>query len=151
LKNSITIKNSILINKPKSLVWDFTQNYTNRPIWDNTVVSTEILHAAPNRMVKLKMKGNTTMTFIYKLDDRPNKTSLKAIDIESAYIKSAGGSWTYEEQNGVTNWTRVDTIVLKDSVFMFLYIIIFKWIFAYQIRNAMKKVKLVLEMGDSHL
>jgi hypothetical protein len=145
MKNSITIKHSILIHKPKSVVWDYTQNYSNRPVWDNSVLSTEVLHTTPNRMVRLKLKGKTSMTFVYKLDNRPNKTSLKGIDIESPYIIAAGGSWIYEEQNGITKWTRVDTIVLKDSLLMSLSIWLFKLILNFQTRKAMKKVKRILE------
>ena len=45
------------------------------------------------------------MTFVYKLDDRPHKTSLAATEIESPIIESAGGSWTYEDQSDKTLWT----------------------------------------------
>ena len=96
-------------------------------------------------MIRLKLKGNTSLTLVYKLDDRPNKTSLKAIDIESKYIKSAGGSWVYEEQNGKTLWTQVNTIVLKDSSFLRLCSWMIQWMLKIQTRNAMKKVKSILE------
>lgn len=145
LKNSITIKQSIFINKPKSIVWDYTQNYAKRSVWDTSVLSAEVLHTSPNRMVKLKLKGNTTMTFVYKLDDKPNKTTLKAIEIESAYIKSAGGSWNYEDKDGGTIWTQVNTMVLKDSVFLSLFSWSFKFLIQAQTRRAMNKVKAILE------
>jgi hypothetical protein len=145
MKNSITIKQSVFINQPKSVVWNYTQNYSNRPVWDSSVLSATVLHTTPNRMVRLKLKGNTSMTFVYKLDDRPNKTSLKAIDIDSPYIIAAGGSWIYEEQNGITKWMRADTIVLKDSLLMGLSIWLLKLILNFQTRKAMKKVKRILE------
>src|SRR5436190_24354040 len=103
-ENTIALRHSILINKPKELVWDYTQNYDNRTIWDSSVLETTILQTTPNRIVKLKMKGNTTMTYIYKLDDRPNKTTLVAREIISPIIESMGGAWTYEEKNGNTLW-----------------------------------------------
>src|SRR5688572_5874741 len=77
-QNRITIKHSIIICRPKELVWDYTQNYENRCHWDNTILEATVLQSTPNRIVKLKAKGNTVMTFHYKLDDRPHKTSLIA-------------------------------------------------------------------------
>lgn len=145
MRNSITIKNAILINKPKSIVWDYTQNYANRSVWDKSVLSAEVLHFSPNRIVKLKMKGKTTMTFVYKLDDKPNKTSLKAIVIHSSFIIAAGGAWRYEDQNGMTKWTRVDTLVIKETSIMSLFIWYIKLILNVQTRKAMKKVKQILE------
>ena len=85
------------------------------------------------------------MTFVYKLDDKPNKTTLKAIEIESAYIKSAGGSWNYEDKDGGTIWTQVNTMVLKDSVFLSLFSWSFKFLIQAQTRRAMNKVKAILE------
>lgn len=127
------------------MVWDYTQNYAHRTEWDNSVLSAEEIQTFPNRMLRLQMKGNTAMTFVYKLDDRPNKTSLKAIDIQSRYISSAGGSWTYEEQNGITNWTRTDTIIFNDLRFFIVYRFIMKWLIAMQIKASMRNVKSILE------
>ncbi len=145
MKNSITIKNAILINKPKSIVWDYTQNYANRSVWDKSVLSAEVLHFSPNRIVKLKMKGKTTMTFVYKLDDKPNKTSLKAMDIDSSFIIAAGGAWSYEENDGITKWTQINSLVLKNSGFLSLFSRIFKFLLQIQTQKAMNKVKFILE------
>src|SRR5204863_9955742 len=101
-ENLITIKYSIFINKPRELVWDYTQNYEHRTKWDKAVLEATVLQTSPNRIVKLRTKGNTTMTFTYKQDERPHKTSLVAKEISSPLIESAGGSWVYEEQNGKT-------------------------------------------------
>jgi len=34
-KISITIHHSIYIQKPREIVWDFTQDYSHRAEWDN--------------------------------------------------------------------------------------------------------------------
>src|SRR5947209_2271807 len=99
MKNEITIKHSIAIAKSKEVVWNFTQDYSKRMSWDSAVLETSVLQSEPQRIVKLKTKGRTTMTFMYKLDDKPNKTSLVAREIESPIIESAGGSWMYEEDH----------------------------------------------------
>ncbi|MFI5265024.1 MAG: SRPBCC family protein, partial [Candidatus Kapaibacterium sp.] len=87
MENEISIKCSILIAAPREAVWDFTQDYSKRSSWDTAVLKTEVLQTDPNMVVKLQTKGRTTMTFIYKLFDKPNKTSLVAREIESPIIE----------------------------------------------------------------
>ncbi len=142
---TITIKETILIGKPREVVWDYTQNYDNRTVWDRSVIETIVLQTEPNRIVKLNLKGNTTMTFIYKLDDQPHKTTLVAKEIISTFIESAGGSWIYEEQDGTTKWTQTNTIVFKPSLILKLLLPIFKRIFSTQTRRAMKRAKKEIE------
>lgn len=91
------------------------------------------------------MKGKTTMTFVYKLDDKPNKTSLKAMDIDSSFIIAAGGAWSYEENDGITKWTQINSLVLKNSGFLSLFSRIFKFLLQIQTQKAMNKVKFILE------
>jgi hypothetical protein len=143
--NSITLKHSIFIDRPRELVWDFTQNYNNRSKWDGSVLEAIILQSTPNRIVRLKLKANTILTFIYKLDDRPNKTTLVAKEISSSLIQSAGGSWIYEEQNDRTLWTQINTIGLKHNFLLPLLLPIYKWLFISQTKKAMNKAKKIIE------
>jgi hypothetical protein len=145
-KNTITIRQSVLINKPKEVVFDFTQNYDNRAKWDSSVLQATILQTSPNRIVKLKMKGNTEMTFVYKLDNRPDKTSLATQNVQSLIIKTAGGSWSYEEQDNQTIWTQVNTIVFKDSFLLQLIKPFMRWMFKMQTNKAMNKAKKLIEL-----
>jgi len=144
-ENSITIKHSIIIDKPRELVWDYTQNYDHRPKWDSAVLEASVLQTTPNRIVKLRTKGNTTMTFIYKQDARPHKTTLIAREISSPVIESAGGSWTYEEQNGKTLWQQTNTIIFKKTLALNFALPFLKILFAMQTRQAMKKAKQEIE------
>jgi len=144
-ENRITIRHSILIAKPRELVWDYTQNYDNRTTWDSSVLETTVLQTTPHRIVKLKMRGNTTMTFIYKLDERPHKTSLAAKEITAPLIVNAGGSWIYEEQNGKTLWTQTNTIVFKQNFLLKLLLPIYKFVFGSLTKKAMKKAKQEIE------
>jgi hypothetical protein len=144
-EKSIKIKYSILIAKPRDIVWDYTQNYNNRAIWDSSVLETTVLQTTPNRIVKLKMRGNTTMTFIYKLDDRPNKTTLVAKEINSLIIESMGGSWIYEEHKGKTLWTQAGSVVFKKNLFLKYFLPIYKFVFSMLIKKAMKKAKQEIE------
>lgn len=144
-KNGITIRHSILIAKSRELVWDYTQNYVNRTIWDHSIIETTVLQTIPSRMVKLKMRGNTTMTFIYKHDERPHMTTLVAKDIQSYIILSAGGSWRYEEQNGKTLWTQTNTIAFKENFLLVFLLPIYKYIFSWMLKKAMWKAKQEIE------
>ena len=144
-RNSITIKASILIHKSREIVWDYTQNYDHRTIWDSAVLEATVLQDTPNRIVKLKTRGKTTMTFIYKLDDRPNKTTLVAKDIISPLIVSAGGSWNYAEQNGGTLWSQTNTITFKSNFLLNFLVPVYKRIFIFQTKKSMKKVKREIE------
>ena len=145
MKNEITIKHSILISKPRELVWDFTQDYSKRKTWDKAVLETEVLQTEPNLIVKLRTKGKTTMTFVYKLLDKPNKTSLVAREIESPLIESAGGSWTYEEHQNGTLWTQTNTIRFKKNFILPILLPVFRSLFQNQTEKAMKKAKAMME------
>lgn len=141
----ILIRQSIFINKPPGAVWDFTQNYELRSRWDPSVQKAEVLETLPHRVVKLYMKGKTTMTFIYKLDDRPNKTTLVAKDISSPLIEAAGGFWSYEETNGGTLWTQTNSIALKNRFWVRIVFRLLKWMFERQAWSAMQRTRMLLE------
>ena len=143
--NSFIIKQSIFINKSKEEVWNFTQDYNNRPNWDNSVIEATVIQSLPNRIVKLKMKGNTIMTFEYKLDDKPNKTSLVARKIKSPLIEKAGGSWSYEDLKGGTLWKQTNSIEIKDKFFLRLVKPFLKTFIQLQTRQAMTRAKKMLE------
>ncbi|HUR32024.1 MAG TPA: SRPBCC family protein [Saprospiraceae bacterium] len=146
--NTITIKHSIIITKPREIVWDYTQNYDNRPIWDYSIVKAEVLQDSPNRIIRLKAKGNTIMTFHYKHDDRPHKTSLVAKEVISPIIESAGGSWTYDKIGRGTLWKQTNTIVFKNNLMSRLMLPFYKWVFTRQIRGAMRCAKLKIERDN---
>ena len=142
---SVIIHHSIYINKPKNVVWDFTQDYDNRNRWDSSVLEAKVLQTFPNRIVKLKMKSNTEMTFIYKLDDKPNKTTLAATEIQSPIIEAAGGSWSYVEQNNGTLWSQTNTIIFKKNFLSFLLLPFYKFVFTRLTKQAMQKAKKLIE------
>ncbi len=143
--NTINIKHSIFIKRSPEEVWDYTQNYDNRKKWDKTVVKAEVIQTKPKRMVKMKMKGSTTMTLEYKLDQRPNKTNLQAKDIQSSLIQATGGTWTYEKQDEGTLWTQTNNIVLKNSLWNSLMFPLYKTIYLSQLITAMKLAKIMIE------
>lgn len=144
-KYTLTIQKSIFIRASTAAVWDFTQDYSNRTKWDAAVLQAEVLQRSPNRIVKLKLRGSTTLTFYYKLDDRPNKTTLVAKEITSSFILESGGSWKYENKDGGTLWTQTNTIAFKNSLLLPLLFPLYQWMLKRGIRRAMEKAKMFIE------
>ena len=142
---AIIIKYSIFINKPKETVWNFTQDYNNRSQWDKSVIEAVVTQTSPNRIVKLSMRGNNTMTFVYKLDDKPSKTTLVATEIKSPLIEKAGGYWSYEDENEGTRWNQTNSIELKNKLHLRLLTPLLKKVFERQTRQAMSRAKELLE------
>lgn len=145
-RNQITIQNSIYIRKKREVVFDYTQDYENRVDWDHSVLWAEILQAMPNRIVKLKMKGFTEMTLVYKQDNRPEKTSVNGKNIKSLFIQSAGGSWFYDEKGKGTLWTQTNTITFKHGALFTFLKPVYQLILKHQTKKAMTKAKEFIEM-----
>ena len=142
---SIVIRESIFINRPKQSVWDFTQDYALRPLWDKTVLQAQLLQSLPHRIAWLKMKGGGEMKFVYKIDRSPEKASVLATEIVSTIIKEAAGAWQYRDENYGTRWQQTNALVLKNNFFNSLLVPIYKLAIRIQVRNGMKRVKAQLE------
>lgn len=143
--NTITIQYSVFIQRSPEDVWDYTQNYDYRPLWDSNVLEATVLQTQPERIVHLKAKANTSMTFVYKLDKRPHKTTLATREIQSPIMESGGGSWSYMPKDGGTLWTQTNSIMLKQNVALKLLLPFLEWMFTRQTKAAMLKAKKLME------
>jgi hypothetical protein len=146
MNRTVVSKHSIFIAKPREAVWDYTQDYGKRPIWDFSVLEASILANEPSRSVRLRARGRTTMTFLYKLDDRPNKTSLATTEVKSFILESGAGSWSYEEHKLGTMWHQTNSVVLTRKAALFKPIL--SWFFGRQTRTAMVKAKGLIEAAE---
>ena len=144
-KITITIHHSIYINRPREVVWDYTQDYSLRPDWDKTVIEAKVLQTTPQKIVELKTSGNTIMKFVYKVYDRPNKTTLAIHDLNSKWIEGGGGSWKYEDQQGGTLWSQTNTLIIKPTIFLLVFRRMIIFIFKNQTRQSMQRAKEILE------
>ena len=142
---SFILKHSILINKNREAVWDFTQDYSRRHLWDKSVWKAEETMEGNNRVARLAMKGKTTMTFVYKLDDRPNKTTLVAREIKSPLVTAAGGSWSYTENSGGTLWEQTNSITIRNTFFTRLLFSFIKKMFNARMKQSMNLAKKIIE------
>lgn len=145
MRNIITITESIFINQPPEVVYDFTQDYSKRHLWDNLVTQAEVTETEPTRTVHVTSKDGSTMTMQYKLEDPPNKTSLAITEVKSPMVTGGGGSWQYEAQDGGTLWTQVNTIILKDAIWAKLMIPAATEYFKNKTIKAMQTAKEMME------
>lgn len=115
-KINLTFQYSIIINRTPEDVFDFTQDFSKRTLWDKSIVECKLVSEFPERKAHIKIKEGMTATLEYKLFDRPNKTSLRMTGISSPLMVEGGGSWTYVKQDqGATLWTQTNTLSLKKS------------------------------------
>lgn len=116
-KINITVQHSIIINRTCEEVFDFTQDFSKRILWDKSIIEYKIVSDLPQRRIFIKSKGGITTVLEYKLFNRPGKTSLRMTEINSSIVTDGGGSWMYEKQsNGSTLWTQTNTLSLKNSL-----------------------------------
>ena len=110
----IRVKVSITIKRHPEAVWDYTQDYSRRMEWDKSVLKTIVLSENPRR-IQIEGSGRLSTELLYKLDDRPRKTTLQMINTSSAFIEGGGGSWEYIPDGANTIWIQTNTLVLKDN------------------------------------
>jgi len=150
MRKMITIRESILIKACKEEVWDFTQDFGSRKLWDDSIIDFKIVQKKPVKTIWVKMKGGVNTILDYKLCDKANKTSLKMRQTQSILIKGGGGSWKYTEIDGWTKWEQSNTLELKYG-YTFL---LFGWLIKRKLRantmSAMKKAKSLIEKKTEH-
>jgi hypothetical protein len=146
LNPSVNIKQTIYIDQPPEVVWDFTQDYSRRSLWDKSIIEANVIQHEPHRIIAIKIKGNSKMNFRYKLDDRPNKTTLAITDVHSIFIEGGGGSWQYLPSGNGTVWSRTDTLLLKNR----LWIRLVKPLITFQVkRNTKLSMKLAKDLMET--
>ncbi len=85
--------------------------------WDKSILKAKVVQIKPVRIVDIKARGRLSTKLVYKLEDKPNKTSLAMTETRSVLIKGGGGSWKYEPKGQGTLWTQTNTLILKDGFF----------------------------------
>jgi uncharacterized protein YndB with AHSA1/START domain len=142
---NITLSETIQITASPEKVWDYTQDYSHRREWDNSVLRAEIIEEDPALVVRLSVRGGMSFSFRYTQMDRPHKTSLALIDPSANWIVGGGGSWRYEGNGDGTLWTQTNTIHLRDSFVLRILQPLVVRMFRRNTRTAMKKAKSILE------
>ena len=141
----ITVRESIVINRKIEEVWDFTQDYNKRPLWDRSVLSANIIKPDSPRMVEVIGRGKWKAVFRYKLERRPFKSSLVMEDVHSKSFAGGGGSWEYESVYGMTRWVQTNTLLLKPGIVSRIFKPLIERAFRRQTIRAMRRAKLAME------
>lgn len=142
--NAITFTEKIVVDRPKEVVWDYTQNYDNITEWDLSVLEAIVIEQVP-RTIKLKMRGDRNVTVVYKLENRPNKLALSYRKLDPNLMEHAGLTAKFEERNGTTLWSQTFTYVFKNGGFMGLKLLYYRWKLGLKARKAMLRAKDMIE------
>ena len=118
-RHVVTVTESIWVDRPPDAVWDYTQDYTRRTEWDAGVAEATILGAEP-RTVRVRIPNLGSMTVVYRLDRRPERTSAAFTDVASAWVSGGGGSWEYAAVDGGTRGQQTNSLELRRPRLAFL-------------------------------
>lgn len=144
----VKIRQRIVIDRNKEDVWDYTQNFSNRPEWDRSVKAVDIVQKNPTQ-VKLVFKNDSNITLEYQMENRPNKATLTIRKSESRIIQTGSGTSSFEERSGTTLWTETVTYVMKRKPLMGLLLPWYNLLFSIKLRSAMHRAKSILERGEN--
>ncbi|MFN0214372.1 MAG: SRPBCC family protein [Saprospiraceae bacterium] len=92
MAKAIVIRKSIFVSASPEVVWDFTQDYNLRPLWDNTVKSAEVIEIEPFVKVRIIGRDGSKLIFEYKFFERPARTTLSMEVERSRFFEKGGGS-----------------------------------------------------------
>jgi len=142
---TLTIRESLQIDRPPELVWDFTQDFALRSAWDSAIRRARVVVAAPVPRVEVEGAAGFKAVLQYRQFERPLRTSLALEEVRSPLIAGGGGSWSYEPAGAATRWTQVNTIVLRDGLVAKLAAPLLRWQFQRATLRAMQRAKAHLE------
>ncbi len=145
--NAITFSERVVIDRPKEIVWDYTQNTDLLSEWDKSILEAEVIEESP-RTIRLQMTGGITMTIMYTLENRPNKLAFTYRKVESPILEHGGCTSTFEERNGTTLWIQSCTLVFKYHVLLGIMLPIYRLRYGKKMKEAMKRAKSVLESQE---
>ena len=97
---SIKFSEKILINSNSSSIFDYTQDYNNRLVWDTFLIKADIIDGAEKAGLGVKTycvaKNGIGMETEYVSFNRPKVTAVKMINGPYMF-KSFLGSWRFKE------------------------------------------------------
>jgi hypothetical protein len=111
----VTVTESIWVDRPPAEVFDYTQDYARRTEWDAGIAEASVSGSSP-RSARVRIPGLGSMTVVYKLDRRPDRTSAAFTDVDSAWVSGGGGSWEYMPEAGGTRWRQTNSLELKRPI-----------------------------------
>lgn len=145
MADAVSITESIHVARSLDAVWDYTQDYSRRREWDDSIIEAGEMPESSPRRVRIRARGGLSCVFEYKVNDRPRRTSLSMVDLRSPLIAAGGGSWQYEARDGGCDWTQVAGLTLKEKWWASLLRPLVAMALRRQMRRAMRRAKRILE------
>jgi len=142
----ITVTEAIDIPGSPCDVWDYTQDFSRRPDWDSSILSAEVIGTKPAPRVRIVGPGGLRCTFQYKRFDRPRRTSLAMVEVQSPFLAGGAGSWSYDAKGDGTRWKQTNTLIFKIGYLRWLVRRLLTIVLRYQTRRAMVRVQNKFEM-----
>lgn len=141
---TVTARESIHVERPPGVVFDYTQDYATRTDWDPTVMSAKVLSEDPRR-VQAVMRGIGPLVIEYKLFRRGERTSAAFTNVESTLISGGGGSWAYVASGSGTEWTQTATLEFRHVLVGWLLGPLLRRNMSSLMRKAMSEAKRIME------
>lgn len=114
-RTTVTVTESIDVDRSPDEVFDYTQDYYHRSGWDPAIVRAEVVSEDPRR-VRVEARSVGSYTIEYRLFRRGERTSAAFTDVDSRWMTGGGGSWRYEATDAGTRWTQTNTIELRGGL-----------------------------------
>jgi hypothetical protein len=111
-RHVVSVTESIWVNRPPEVVFDYTQDYAHRTEWDAGIAEATLVASEP-RSARVRIAGLGSMTVVYRLDRRPERTTAAFTNVDSSWISGGGGAWQYDAENGGTRWQQTNSLELK--------------------------------------
>jgi len=143
-RRTITVSETIHVQRSPEVVFDYTQDYATRTDWDDQIAGAVVVSEDPRR-VRITARGLGTFTLEYRLFRRGDRTSAAFLDLENAFFSGGGGSWRYESRDGGTDWTETNTLELRRPRLLGWLAPLVEWNLRTGTRRAMARAKSIME------
>ncbi|HEX6867813.1 MAG TPA: SRPBCC family protein [Candidatus Limnocylindrales bacterium] len=143
----VTVTEAVVVACDPATVFDYTQDYGRRTEWDAGIAEATVIATDP-RTVRVRIPGLGTMTVVYRLDRRPERTSAAFEDVDSRWIAGGGGAWQYEPIDGGTRWQQTNSLECRPVWYARVLAPLIERGLRASTRRAMAEAKRRLEAGE---
>lgn len=147
-RNVVSVTESVVVARDPATVFDYTQDYGRRTEWDRGITEATVLGSDP-RTVRIRIAGLGTMTVVYRLDRRPERTSAAFEDVDSRWITGGGGAWQYEPVDGGTRWQQTNSLECRAAWYVRMLTPLMARSLRASTRRSMEEAKRRLESGET--
>jgi len=145
---TVTGTYTVHVDRPREVVYDYTQDYSTRSVWDPSITDVEVLGTSPRRY-RLAIRGIGEFTIEYRMDRRGDRTSAAFTKTDSFLFSGGGGSWSYQADGNGTAWSATNTFELKHRRIGRLLAPLIRRQLLSSMRESMGKAKRIMESAGA--